>query len=584
MSGSIQNIISTETFIGDDGEMYYRIHKEYLLPRQTFLKGAIAGHYRGSKLFDESYKSRIFDIEIYEAIVYCEDESYFRKNVPFTFPDDFDLCSSVEKGKPFPKEKLPTTLPVILNAKGNSFGVNILEPTLYQFTIDRHHHQIEGDDVYGSFKALISGYVLDYEKTEAEEIVGPINVETTIVENEQPCAPSRIKTGNHELKGIYIRQEYFCKNHSDCRVWGDYNTRIGQKNATPETGCGGNLLGIVGMILFTIFLISIFPGFGYVLALFIGIAIINWLGPYLRWIFRAVAILLVVAFGFGIFNAITEERQGNRTAPVVTNNPEERRSVQESEKVIETITDIENNRKPEVADQSLPQSIKHFRSWNDYKGNNFSGHYEIQLNHFKQASRNKNGLQVTPQSMYAYDKIVYEIKEHDKGLYPGLLHLFDSISNTRQLDRVQFAEMVVSFVQDIPYALILDNGCDPSLYNDRFTKEYLLNNQGECIGYQRFGLNSPIEFLTTLKGDCDTRTLLLYSIFAHYNYDVAMLSSEFYGHSILGINLPLTGSFFPYQNKEYIVWETTAKNAKPGQISNNIANMNNWRISLKSTP
>ena len=142
--------------------------------------------------------------------------------------------------------------------------------------------------------------------------------------------------------------------------------------------------------------------------------------------------------------------------------------------------------------------------------------------------------------------------------------------------------MIVTFVQDIPYALVLDNGCDASLYNDRFTRNYLLNKLGECDGYQQFGINTPVEFLTNLKGDCDTRTLLLYTILSHYNYDVAMMSSEFYGHSIIGINLPISGIAYTYNNQKYVLWETTAPNIKPGIIPNEISNLNNWRISLKS--
>jgi hypothetical protein len=110
----------------------------------------------------------------------------------------------------------------------------------------------------------------------------------------------------------------------------------------------------------------------------------------------------------------------------------------------------------------------------------------------------------------------------------------------------------------------------------------LLSNKGYCDGNQRFGINAPAEFMTNLKGDCDSRSLLLYTIFSHYNYDVALMSSEFYGHSILGINLPINGLSYPYKNQNYVLWETTASGLRPGQISNEMSNINNWRISLKS--
>lgn len=142
--------------------------------------------------------------------------------------------------------------------------------------------------------------------------------------------------------------------------------------------------------------------------------------------------------------------------------------------------------------------------------------------------------------------------------------------------------MIVSFVQDIPYVLILENNCDPSLYSDNFTRKYLLSPNAKCSGFQRFGINTPVEFLYNLNGDCDTRTLLLYTIMSHYDYDVALMSSEFYSHSILGVNLPLDGLTYSYNNQNYILWETTMPNIKPGQIPNEISNLNNWRISLKS--
>ena len=160
--------------------------------------------------------------------------------------------------------------------------------------------------------------------------------------------------------------------------------------------------------------------------------------------------------------------------------------------------------------------------------------------------------------------------------------MFDSIAVSNKLSKIKFAEMVVSFVQDIPYSLIVERACDPNLYNDDFTRDYLQSANAACDGNQRFGINTPVEFLANLKGDCDSRTLLLYTILSHYNYDVAVLSSEQYSHSLLGINLPLNGTAYNYRGNKYVLWETTSPNTKPGIIPNLISNLNNWRISLKS--
>jgi hypothetical protein len=183
---------------------------------------------------------------------------------------------------------------------------------------------------------------------------------------------------------------------------------------------------------------------------------------------------------------------------------------------------------------------------------------------------------------FDYDRIIYTLKEHDKYDLNYLYQLFDSLQNTHQLSKKLFAEMIVSFVQTIPYTLILPKSCDANLYDDRFTVQYLQSKNAQCQGNERFGINTPVEFLGNLDGDCDTRALLLYTVLAHYGYDVVVLSSEHYGHSIIGINLPYNGASYPFNNQKYVFWETTAPNIRPGYLPSEISNTNYWRISLKS--
>ena len=178
--------------------------------------------------------------------------------------------------------------------------------------------------------------------------------------------------------------------------------------------------------------------------------------------------------------------------------------------------------------------------------------------------------------------MIYSLKEFDNPNLEGVYHLFDSIKKTQKLSPKEFAESMVSFVQDIPYAVVLPDDCNPNLYSDDFIRNYLSSNKANCDGNQKFGINTPVEFMASLQGDCDTRTLFLYAILAHYGYDVALLSSEFYSHSIIGINLPYEGTAYVYNGQRYRLWETTSKNFKPGFVPNEISNVNYWRISLKS--
>lgn len=574
MNDILEKTIKVEPFIGEDSLNYNKVTKEISTPRKTYLKGTITGKYRGDRISNES---DLFDFEIYEAEVLCNSIEDFRKNKPFVFPNDFKIVSAQEKikGTVFPKEKLPTTLPVAIIANEKSFGINVLEPQLFEFDILRKFHQTDGDDVFGTFNAFITGYVFDYEKKIVEEIVGPIfETDPLEVPEEIPskkpssCRASNIKTGATQTKGNYTRSEYYCKNHND-KTWGNWQYK--KESTGPDYGCFSSIIGLLALIFGLLFLITILPGILYFIGFFIIMFLISILGPYLKWMLRVIGVLLLIGFISSLINTFNQGSQRYIPTPVVVDKPRE--VVEERSTIIDTTSNQLNK------NDTL---ITRYRIWQDYEGKKYEGTYQLLLSDFKNATYHKNNLPLSQNNIDSYDKIIYSLKENDKNKLNGVYKLFDSINKSNKLSKVKFAEMLVSFIQDIPYALILDKGCDASLYNDTFTRQYLLDPNASCDGNQRFGINTPIEFLASLKGDCDSRTLLLYTIFAHYNYDVAVLSSEFYGHSILGINLPISGIAYNYNDNRYVMWETTAPNCKPGIISNKISNLNNWRISLKS--
>ena len=576
MDNIIINIIDEVPFVGEDGLDYIKVTKEILTPRKTYLKGTITGKYRGNKIDDESDKSNYFDFEIYEAEVLCNSLDDFRKNKPFEFPKDFKNIENNTKikGTVFPKEKLPTTLPVQIKANDKSFGVNVLEPQLFEFDIVRKLHQMDGEDVFGTFNAFMTAYVFDYEREEIEEIEGPIIGPPPPPPPPPPskvCESNGIKTGNEEKRDGYIRYEYFCKHHPDT-VWGPWEKIPG---GTEPGGCFKQLLGIIGLLLFIAFLIAVLPGFIYIIGFFVILFLIGLLGPYFKWIFRILGIILLFAF-FGSLVKTCTNRNHYNPIPVEDTN-------RESSSVVTPIVDDNSNNvtNPNNINQK-DYWIKRYRVWKDYNGKKYEGYYQLKKSDWDNSAGHKNSLTINSNNYNAYDQVVYSIKEFDKNKLSRVYPLFDSISKANKLDKISFAEMIVSFVQDIPYVLVLEDDCNPNLYNDSFTRKYLSSPNAKCDGYQKFGINTPVEFLANLNGDCDTRTLLLYTIFSHYDYDVALMSSEYYGHSILGINLPLNGIAYTYHNQRYILWETTMKNAKPGNIPEEVSNLNNWRISLKS--
>lgn len=573
MNNIIENIIKQEPFVGEDGLDYIKVTKEILTPRKTYLKGTINGKYRGDKIPDENEKSDLYDFEIYEAEVNCNSIDDFSKNKPFIFPNDFKNIDAQKKikGNPFPKSKLPKVLPVIILANNTTFGINVLEPKLYEFSVIRKLHQTEGDEVFGSFNAYITGFVLDYEKKIVEEIIGPISPRNPVPPIDEPPQPplcNWYETGQIDRKTNYIRHEYECKLHNH-KKWGNWIYNDSTTTTGSEIGCLGELISLIGILLGLIFFISIFPSLLYFIGFYVLIFLISWLSPYLKWIFRGIGLMFLFFFIGSIINLFISNSNNYTPKPTVIDDSRERK---------ETIKPIVDNKNSDIKNDYL---IKRYREWKDYDGKIYRGYYTLKMSDVKKANFYKNNLNVNMSNINSYDKVVFSLKEYDKIKLNGVYKLFDSIQNKNKLSKVKFAEMIVSFVQDIPYVLILEDNCDANLYNDNFTRKYLSTPNAKCSGYQKFGINTPVEFLANLNGDCDTRTLLLYTMLSYYNYDVALLSSEFYGHSILGINLPFEGKKYFYNNQEYTLWETTLL-VKPGLIPNQISNTNNWRISLKS--
>lgn len=568
MENHIERIISEETDWDENGNEFNKVTKEISIPRKTYLKGTISGKYRGDKLLNlEDVNEVLFDFEIYEAEVICKSKEDFRKNEPYEFPKDFFVTINSEtiKRTEFPKNKLPETLQVTLAIDQKSFGINIIEPKLYDFKTVRRLHQIEGDEVFGTFNAYISGYIFDYEKKNVVVNIPVISDRPPIQEFE--CESNGYQTGNERKNGTIIQKEYHCKHHKDT-VWINYKSIITPPLNPPGGGCLSGIFSFIGVIMGLVFILLMLPQLLFILPFFILIVVINLFEKYFKWIFRIIAFLIFLGFIFAVFHSLSNRNHYYVPRPTIIDNEREKTYIEPKKDT------IVNNIKDSI--------ITKYRIWKDYDGNEYEGKYQLSLNDYKDSNYFKNHLNLLQNNIKSYDEIIWNIKNNDQNKLNGLYKLFDSIKVKNNLSKIKFAEMVVCFVQDIEYSIVLEDGCNANLYSDQFTKKYLQDHPNECDGFQRFGINTPIEFLMNLKGDCDTRTLLLYSVFTHYNYDVALLSSEFYGHSILGINLPINGLAYKYNDMNYILWETTSSNCKAGVIPNEITNLNNWRISLKS--
>ena len=172
-----------------------------------------------------------------------------------------------------------------------------------------------------------------------------------------------------------------------------------------------------------------------------------------------------------------------------------------------------------------------------------------------------------------------EQKKYDNLKLSTIYDLFDQISRTKVLSRNEFADVIVTFVQNIPYNILTTESCSDAYLNSKSIKDMI--DQGiDCDGNIFGGLYTPTEFIKNFRGDCDTRTVFLYTILNRYGYDTHILNSDIYGHSIIGINLPSRGRYKTYLGKRYYTWETTNVNWKLGDLPPATSNMKLWWVAL----
>jgi PKD repeat protein len=558
----VEIIDQDEIYIDEKGLQYKIVEKTRELPRHTYIKAFLNGKYWGEidEIFSNQFEhSKFFDFNIYEVTL---------KNAVYSH-SPFQL----EKDLKIPREKLPKLLHTILEKDGKEYEVNLHEPFFSEIKFNRKLHQDEGNEVFGTIDAIVTGYVLDFvieDYTEKVYLI-PIaeNPSQTPIITQPVLTKTLTPTGNVEYKGNYKRTEYF---YSDFRntYWDNWKYTK-PVNTSNNEGCFSTIIGAIGVILGIAFLLIMLPKMAFILPFFLILFLLNLIPAKIySWIFRIIGLLMLIGFIVSLLQIFNRSAIAYIPKPIVVENPQER------ETQSTPITENENNIK--IRDTL----IKHYRIWDDYEGKKYEGYIWTKKSDYLNAKHYKNSLNLKQNTPRAYDEIIYSLKEYDKQNLDGVYQLFDSISKKEQLSKVKFAELLVSFIQDIPYAVIVPDDCNPNLYDDKFIREYLSSKNGSCNGFQKFGINSPVEFMSNLYGDCDTRTLLLYTMLSNYGYDVALFSSEYYSHSIIGINLPIAGISYKYGNQRYVLWETTAPNIKAGVLPKEISNLNYWRISLKS--
>ena len=233
----------------------------------------------------------------------------------------------------------------------------------------------------------------------------------------------------------------------------------------------------------------------------------------------------------------------------------------------------------EEATEFTEQIYSHRLNWNDYQDNSYTATLSIPGSEVIAASQLRNSIpEIT--TLNEYDNLLLRLsQEASVNSYNLVIPELHRIRETKKLNPVEYANMIVSMVQSIPYYVIISNTCNPFSYQDPFLRDLL--STSPCEPNVKHGIKAPAEFLMNLKGDCDTRTLFLYGLLKQEGYDVVIFGSEKYKHSVLGINLPILAPNYKWvNNTKYYLWETTNTGFKPGYIQPTMSNTSFWNLNL----
>lgn len=233
-----------------------------------------------------------------------------------------------------------------------------------------------------------------------------------------------------------------------------------------------------------------------------------------------------------------------------------------------TTTEEETTQTEVVETTEDNKSVKYIvnkQGWKSFDGQYYFMDFKIAVDAITKSNRNRLNYRVT--NAFSWGDFYKHMADHDKPLLEHLYTAFSKLQRQHKMGRKQFAEFIITSIQDIPYNYIKSTPCNG-------------NEDYPCVGNIKLGIYAPVEFGANLKGDCDSRTVLLFVLLSKFNFDVAILNSNQYRHSVLGISLPSRGKYKTYNRKKYYFVETTSKGCPIGYLPKEVSNTRYWNFVL----
>jgi hypothetical protein len=214
--------------------------------------------------------------------------------------------------------------------------------------------------------------------------------------------------------------------------------------------------------------------------------------------------------------------------------------------------------------------MRHNRVWRDADGSRREMTFDIPMSASDAAFEYRDTVRILDdgtEKMF-WCNLYYDLYDHDKGDLGALQDSIISFANKNGIQKTDLIYTIVTMVQDIQYNYILqDDSC--SIHQDF-----------PCLAMERYGLLPPVGFMYSLSGDCDTRTVLLFTVLKNLGYDPIIVNSAQYGHSMLAVDIPTEGDYFIHKGRKFYFWETTATGWMPGMLPPEMNNIDYWTIIL----
>lgn len=564
----IDDNLEEKIFFESDGRMYKKEPFIKRIPRKTYITGRFRGKFHADIVKNLKNNAEFFHFKIYTAEVEIIKKSK-EKEETRNAEDTVKIDSSQMPDEVFFYER-----------QGDEkiyYDIKFEERVFHNFKFISKLQQNEGEEAFGTIEADFYGYLVDFlEEERYRKIYKKINLIKC-----EDCIQTDEKTGNVERENGKFREEFFCKG-KDKTYWGEWTNDqedvVERKTTTiiaaenyikgPKEWLSENVSPCLRDLLFSTLVVLLSLIFGFTPTFIIGLIWLLYVvyRCYLHW-FKYLFYLLGLLFLMGLIYSILNTDWGKKQEPYIPHIKKEAAYRPQLVKVINLIN-------PDNSSEDV--LLVREMTWSGYNGERYQGKFTISKSDLD-ASRNfKNSLRPI-----SYESILYNIEKHDTNRIKGIYQMFESIRESKNLNDKLFAEMVVSFVQSMPYYVVLEQSCNPEQYPDQMIRNLIKQNPGRCAPNNKFGITTPLEFLATGQGDCDSRTLLSHAILKHFGFDTAILSSDIYQHSILGVNLPYNGQVYEDGSSRYALWETTDIGFKPGVIPAEVRNLNYWHISIK---